>query len=91
MWSHICSAVLGFGSVVYEECKIASQSLPHGDIDVVAGKVDEESGGIDLTTAFGVKVVKSEGCVKLSNPIGVSAKTRKTLPTKPVSTFKEGS
>ena len=87
LWSNISSAVLGGDSVVFEECEIAGKSLPHGDIDIIVGRIGEE-GGIDLTSAIGIVIEDDNTSVPVNDTIGISAKTCQTLPTKPVSKFK---
>lgn len=76
---------------MYKECTIeaeandevaSSGSLPHGDIDVVAGRLDA-SGNVNWS--FGVQVLYVEEEHELHTPIGVSNKTRDTLQTNPVS------
>ena len=87
LWSNISSAVLGGDSVVFKECEIAGKSLPHGDIDVVAGRIGEED-GIDLTSAIGIITDADNTSIPDNDPIGVSTKTCKILATRPVSKFK---
>ena len=39
LMSEIISVLLGNGSVVYDECIIDCQELPHGVIDIVGGRI----------------------------------------------------
>ena len=87
LWSNISSAVLGDDSVVFNECEIAGTSLPHGDIDIVAGWIDEEN-GIDLSSAIGIVIDVNKTSIPVSDPISVSTKTHRTLATRAVSKFK---
>ena len=89
LWSNISSAVLGGDSVVFEECEIASKSLPHGDIDIIAGLIGEED-STDLTSAIGIVIEADNTSIPVNDTIGVSIKTHQTLATRPVSKFKQG-
>lgn len=90
LWSKLCGAVIEGGSAVFKECTIdaetnevaSSGSLPHGDVDVVAGQLDN-SGEINWT--FGVQLLDVDEVYELYSPVGVSNKTRKTLATDPPS------
>ena len=87
LWSNISSVVFGGDSVVFKECEIAGESLPHGDIDIIVGRIGEED-GIDFTSAIGIVIEADNTSIPLNDTIGVSTKTRKTLATRPVSKFK---
>lgn len=56
LWPEMCSVVLGSGSVVYEECEITSQSLPHGDINIIASRI---AAADDDSFSIGVVVTNS--------------------------------
>ena len=87
LWSSISSAVLGSNSVVFTQCEIAGESLPHGDVDVIASRIGEES-SIDFPTAIGIVLSESNETIPVDDAIGISAKTRNSLRTKPPSKFK---
>ena len=87
LWSSISSAVLGSNSVVFTQCEIAGETLPHGDVDVIASLIGEES-SIDFPTAIGIVLSESNATVPVDDAIGISAKTRNSLRTKPPSKFK---
>ena len=55
MWSKVCCAILESDTAVFKECSVSGESLPHGDIDLVAGQVDN-SGKINWS--FGVLRMK---------------------------------
>ena len=86
LWSRLSSAVLGSDSVVYEECTINGVTLPHGDIDIVAGRIGEKD-GLDIGSSFGVTVGIDDVEMEVNDSVGVSTKTRTTLATTPVSKF----
>ena len=86
MLSKVCLFVLGCfcPAVVYEECRIAGQRLPHGDVDIVAGQLNADD---DITYTFGCTCVVDGEPVGLYDPFGVSAKTETTLKREAVSKF----
>lgn len=51
----LCSLLLGSPSVVYEECQIECQELPHGNIDIVGGIINEEAVKIDITLGIHIE------------------------------------
>ena len=64
---------------MFKEC---TESLPLGDIDVVAGRVDNSS---KINWSFGIQILAENEGFQLESPIGVSAKTQRTLATAPPS------
>lgn len=80
----LCSLLLGSPSVLYEECQIECQELPHGNIDIVGGMINEEEVKIDIT--LGVHIESDDSYV-LIDPTGISAKTRNTLSTRALSKY----
>lgn len=65
-------------NVVYEECTIAGDTLPHGRLDIVAGNMDGCNGG-----KVAVEVMSQPSHYDVYSPVTVSAKTRDTVPTSP--------
>ena len=51
LWSMICCAVIEGNSAVFKECTVSGETLPHGDIDIVAGQIDD-SGEINWSFAW---------------------------------------
>lgn len=80
----LCSLLLGSPSVVYEECGIECQELPHGNIDIVGRMIVEEEVRIDIT--LGVHIESDDSRV-LIDPTGISAKTHNTLTTRALSKY----
>ena len=81
LWSKVCSAVIEGNSVVFKECTIDSEttscnevassgSLPraHGDVDVVAGQVDNSG---EINWSCGVQLLAEDEVFELYSPIGV--------------------
>lgn len=81
LWSMICSTVIEGTSVVFKECTVKGEGLPHGNIDVVAGQIDR-NGAIQWN--FGVQILAENLVRKVNSPIGVSAKTQAAMPTTPL-------
>ena len=87
LWSKLCSAVIEGNNAVFKECTIdaetnevaSSGSLPHGDIDVVAGRFDNSG---EINWSFGVQLFCMDEAYEVYTPIG---KTRRTLATDPPS------
>lgn len=77
----ICSTVIEGTSVVFKECTVKGEGLPHGNIDVVAGQIDR-NGAIQWN--FGVQILADNLVCKVNSPIGVSAKTQAAMPTSPL-------
>ena len=73
LWSTICCAVIEGNSAVFKECMVSGETLPHSDIDVVAGRIDNSG------KSFGVQLLAENEVFQLQSPIGVSAKTQRTL------------
>ena len=82
LWSAVCSAVLGSDSVVYEECEISSDCLPHGSIDILAGRI-----GAEHSCDLSIGVAITQPSFQLHRPFGASMKTRTTLNTKELSKY----
>ena len=68
------NSMLGSDSVVYEECEIPSQSLPHGSIYILAGRIDDEH-----SVELWIGVAITQPYFQLHGLFGASVKTRKTL------------
>ena len=60
-----------------KECTVRGESLPHGDIDVVAGQVDN---GGEVNWRFGVQLIAEDEVFQLHSPIAISAKSLATSP-----------
>ena len=84
LWSTICSTVIEGTSVVFKECTVKGEGLPHGNIDVVAGQIDKK--GV-VQWNFGVQICAENEVRKVNSPIGVSAKTQAAMPTSPLRKF----
>lgn len=70
-----------------KECEIAGTSLPHGDRDVIAGRLREED-GIDWTSAVGIVIETADNTrVPVNDAIGVVSKDMQYIAHKPVSRF----
>lgn len=72
LWASLCSAALGNNSVVFEECVIEHEYLPHGSIDVLGGLLSNSEAGVKFSIGVNVEGDSFDMC----NPIGTSAKTR---------------
>jgi hypothetical protein len=69
--SRICCVIIEECSAVFKECTITGDGLPHGDVDIIAGQNDCDSG--EINWSFGVQVsVDSETTYSLQSPVGVT-------------------
>ena len=82
LMSEIISMLLGNGSVVYDECIIDCQELPHGVIDIVGGRIRNKT--VDVSIG---RLTESMGRFVLHDPTGISAKIRETLYTTSLSKY----
>ena len=82
LWSIICSIIIEGNSAVFKECTIKGETLPHGDIDIVAGQINTRG---EIIWRFGVQIFAEDEEFFLDSPIGISAKTKRTLTTVPPS------
>ena len=81
--SEITSILLGNGSLVFDECIIDCQELPHGVIDIVGGRIRNKT----VDVLIGV-LIESMERFALHDPTGISAKTRQTLCTTSLSKYR---
>ena len=84
--SDVTGQLLGNLSVVYKECAVECEELPHGVIDIIGGRVVDmdETSNVDVTVGI---CIEPQYNTILCDPTGISSKTRNTLLTTSLSKY----